>query len=195
MLAAMAEVGRRCELHAVHGHYADAGEVAVLMSSSLGVDMVMTGHSLGRNKLEHLLKSGEGGEGEALQTGWQSSSTAPSVGAKRLTCQCWLLDAGSMTRGEIERTYAINRRIEAEERCLDNAMLVFTSTQQEIDEQWGLYDGYQPELARVLRFRRSSGRSMPLMKVSPPGLDFSSMKVGVDCYVLLTCFNQCTNFL
>lgn len=27
MLAAMAEGGRRCELYAVHGHYADAGEV------------------------------------------------------------------------------------------------------------------------------------------------------------------------
>ena len=25
------------------------------MSSTLGIDMVMTGHSLGRNKLEHLL--------------------------------------------------------------------------------------------------------------------------------------------
>ena len=28
------------------------------MASTLGVDMVMTGHSLGRNKLEHLLASG-----------------------------------------------------------------------------------------------------------------------------------------
>jgi hypothetical protein len=32
--------------------------VAALMASTLGVDMVMTGHSLGRNKLEHLLASG-----------------------------------------------------------------------------------------------------------------------------------------
>ena len=40
------------------GHYADAGEVAVLMSCTLDVQMVMTGHSLGRNKLEHLLASG-----------------------------------------------------------------------------------------------------------------------------------------
>lgn len=31
------------------------------MSSSLDVHMVMTGHSLGRNKLEHLLASGRGG--------------------------------------------------------------------------------------------------------------------------------------
>ncbi|KAI3435641.1 hypothetical protein D9Q98_001699 [Chlorella vulgaris] len=140
-LAAIAESGRRCELYAVHGHYADAGEVAVLMSSSLDVHMVMTGHSLGRNKLEHLLAS------------------------------------GSMTRSEIESAYAISRRIEAEERCLDNAMLVFTSTRQEVDEQWGLYDGYSPQLSRVLRFHRSFGRHMPNMKVIPPGLDFSSLKV------------------
>ncbi len=48
-----------CELFAIHGHYADAGECAAMMASTLGVDMVMTGHSLGRNKLEHLLASGQ----------------------------------------------------------------------------------------------------------------------------------------
>ena len=47
-----------CELYSIHGHYADAGEVAAMMASTLGVDMVMTGHSLGRNKLEHLMASG-----------------------------------------------------------------------------------------------------------------------------------------
>ena len=57
-LHALAEAGSPCELYTVHGHYADAGEVASLMASTLGVDMVMTGHSLGRNKLEHLLASG-----------------------------------------------------------------------------------------------------------------------------------------
>lgn len=38
----------------------------MLMSSSLDVHMVMTGHSLGRNKLEHLLASGEWGMGMML---------------------------------------------------------------------------------------------------------------------------------
>ena len=41
-------------------------------------------------------------------------------------------------------TYKISRRIEAEERALENAMMVFTSTQQEIDEQWGLYESWAP---------------------------------------------------
>lgn len=48
---------------------------------------------------------------------------------------------GTISRAEIEKTYNISRRIKAEERGLDSAMMVFTSTQQEIDEQWGLYDG------------------------------------------------------
>lgn len=189
MLGALAEAGRRCELYACHGHYgergrtfpqpmhaasdepacgccvqrrcnpawvshapllarplhaaADGGEVALLMCHGLDVPLAITGHSLGRNKLEHLLSS------------------------------------SSMTRAEAEETYAIGRRIEAEERCLDAAAMVFTSTQQEVDEQWGLYDGYNPQLARVLRFRRSYGRHMPLMTVSPPGLDFSSLKVSM----------------
>lgn len=56
-LARLQESGP-CELYIVHGHYADAGEVAGLISSTLGVDCVLTGHSLGRNKKEHLLKSG-----------------------------------------------------------------------------------------------------------------------------------------
>ena len=46
-----------------------------------------------------------------------------------------------MSKKEIEENYAISRRIEAEERGLETATMVITSTQQEIDEQWGLYDG------------------------------------------------------
>lgn len=154
MLTKIAATGRRCELYTIHGHYADAGEVAVLMASSLGVPMVMTGHSLGRNKLEHLLK------------------------------------AGTMTRAEVEDSYAISRRIEAEEHTLDVATMVFTSTQQEVEEQWGLYDGYTPTLARILRFRVPRGRSMPLMRVTPPGLDFSNLKIDIPEDPVLKEFEQ-----
>ena len=143
MLNKLGDSGRWCELYCVHGHYADAGEAAVLMASTLGVPQITTGHSLGRNKLEHLLSS------------------------------------GGLTRMQIEATYNISRRIEAEERCLDVSTMVFTSTQQEVDEQWGLYNGYNPKLAKVLHFRRAEGRHMPYMKVSPPGLDFSNLKVTI----------------
>ena len=46
-----------------------------------------------------------------------------------------------MSKKEIEEAYAISRRIEGEERALEAAVSVTTSTQQEIDEQWNLYDG------------------------------------------------------
>ncbi len=47
----------------------------------------------------------------------------------------------------------------------------------QVAEQWGLYDGYDPRLEKVLRYRRRTGRHMPIMNVIPPGLDFSNLKV------------------
>ena len=120
--------------HVVHGHYADAGDIAGLLSGALGVPMVLTGHSLGRNKLEQLLKQGR-----------QSPE-------------------------DINNTYKIMRRIEAEEFALDSAELVITSTRQEIDQQWGLYDGFDVKLERGLRAWQQKGmgvpRYMPRMVVS-----------------------------
>ncbi|WMV55370.1 hypothetical protein MTR67_048755 [Solanum verrucosum] len=130
--------------YVIHGHYADAGEVAARLSGTLNVPMVLTGHSLGRNKFEQLLKQGR------------------------------------LTKGDINTTYKIMRRIEAEELGLDTAEMVITSTRQEIDEQWGLYDGFDIQLERKLRVRRRRGvsclgRYMPRMVVIPPGMDFSNM--------------------
>ena len=139
-LNSLGEAGEPCELYYIHGHYADAGEVAALMAQTLGVDMVLTGHSLGRNKLEHLLASGK-----------QSLSV-------------------------IESTYSIGRRIEAEERALDEAVMVITSTQQEIHDQWGLYHGYDGGKLHSVSRRRRTEYHMPLMCVVPPGLDFHGLK-------------------
>ncbi|MEO6974538.1 MAG: HAD family hydrolase [Gallionella sp.] len=58
--------------------------------------------------------------------------------------------ASGVKRGEIETTYNISRRIEAEETTLGVAERVITSTQQEIEQQYGLYDFYQPERMRVV---------------------------------------------
>lgn len=58
--------------------------------------------------------------------------------------------ASGVTRDEIERVYNISRRIEAEEATLAVAARVITSTHQEIGEQYGLYDYYQPEKMRVI---------------------------------------------
>lgn len=123
--------------YVIHGHYADAGDSAALLSGALNVPMVLTGHSLGRNKLEQLLKQGR------------------------------------QSKEDINSTYKIKRRIEAEELSLDAAELVITSTRQEIDEQWGLYDGFDVKLEKVLRARarrgvNCHGRYMPRMAVSTP---------------------------
>lgn len=121
--------------YVIHGHYADAGEVAARLAGALNVPMVLTGHSLGRNKFEQLLKQGR------------------------------------LSRDDINTTYKIMRRIEAEELGLDAAEMVVTSTGQEIEEQWGLYDGFDVKLERKLRVRRRRGvsclgRYMPRMVVS-----------------------------
>ena len=42
----------------VHGHYPDAGFVAMQLASFFGLPFVYTGHSLGRAKLNKLLKQG-----------------------------------------------------------------------------------------------------------------------------------------
>ncbi|KAI3470007.1 hypothetical protein Pfo_026670 [Paulownia fortunei] len=135
--------------YVIHGHYADAGDSAALLSGALNVPMVLTGHSLGRNKLEQLLKQGR------------------------------------QSKEDINSTYRIMRRIEAEELSLDAAELVITSTKQEIEEQWGLYDGFDVKLEKVLRARarrgvKCHGCFMPRMAVIPPGMDFSNVVVQED---------------
>ncbi|CAL1384492.1 unnamed protein product [Linum trigynum] len=135
--------------YVIHGHYADAGDSAALLSGALNVPMVLTGHSLGRNKLEQLLKQGR------------------------------------QSKEDINSTYKIMRRIEGEELALDAAELVITSTKQEIEEQWGLYDGFDVKLEKVLRARsrrgvNCHGRYMPRMVVIPPGMDFSNVVIQED---------------
>lgn len=53
--------------------------------------------------------------------------------------------ATGMKRDEIESRYNMARRIDAEEETLAAADLVVVSTANEIDEQYGMYDFYQPE--------------------------------------------------
>ncbi|MCG8017252.1 MAG: HAD-IIB family hydrolase [Candidatus Thiodiazotropha sp. 'RUGA'] len=97
----------------VHTHYADAGYVGVRLSHLLGVPLVHTGHSLGRDKQHQLLAKG-------------------------------------FSRKEIRERYNMDRRVEAEEEVLANADLVITSTHNEIEEQYSLYNHYQPDNMAVI---------------------------------------------
>ena len=58
--------------------------------------------------------------------------------------------AGGLPRQQLEKQYLITRRIAAEEATLGYADLVITSTRQEVDSQYGLYDYYRPEQMRVV---------------------------------------------
>ncbi|MBL4851337.1 MAG: HAD-IIB family hydrolase [Gammaproteobacteria bacterium] len=57
----------------------------------------------------------------------------------------------------IETQYALTQRIEAEEMALDNAAAIIASTNQEVEEQYALYDNYTPKR----------------MSVIPPGVDLT----------------------
>ena len=58
--------------------------------------------------------------------------------------------ASGLSAEQIEHSYNMARRIEAEELTLASAERVIASTHQEIEEQYGLYDHYQPEQMRVI---------------------------------------------
>ena len=97
----------------VHSHYADAGYVGVRLSNLLGVPLIHTGHSLGRDKRKRLLAQG-------------------------------------VSKQQIEQAYNMERRIDAEEEILANADLVITSTHNEIEVQYGLYNYYDPARMAVI---------------------------------------------
>lgn len=68
--------------------------------------------------------------------------------------------ASGVKRDAIEERYNMARRIEAEEDTLAAAELVIASTHNEIEEQYGLYDHYQPRQ----------------MVVIPPGTDLEQFR-------------------
>ena len=58
--------------------------------------------------------------------------------------------AKGLSREAIETTYNMGRRVSAEEELLANADLVITSTQNEVESQYGLYDYYNPDCMTVI---------------------------------------------
>lgn len=58
--------------------------------------------------------------------------------------------ASGVSADQVDRLYHMARRIEAEELTLATAERVITSTYQEIEEQYEIYDHYQPDQMRVV---------------------------------------------
>lgn len=103
-----------------HGHYADAGYVAMELAAAFDAPFIFTGHSLGRNKKEKLLADG-------------------------------------LSEVRINRQYKMETRIQVEEEIIKRADRIITSTQQEIEKQYGLYNN-----------------SHDRFSVIPPGIDLDT---------------------
>ncbi len=78
-----------------------------------------------------------------------------------------LLAAG-LDSDEIDARYNMLQRIDAEETVLASADLVITSTHNEIEEQYGLYDYYFPERMRVIPPGTDLNQFHPPTQQEPP---------------------------
>lgn len=70
------------------------------------------------------------------------------------------LSLGKTDTDSLEKKYKFTTRIEAEEIALETASMVVTSTNQEVQQQYALYDHYEPSR----------------MEVIPPGVDLSNFQ-------------------
>lgn len=80
------------------------------------------------------------------ETGLPLVHTGHSLGRDK----CRRLLALGLPLEVIEQRYSVSRRINAEEETLANADLVITSTRNEIEEQYELYDCYTPEKMAII---------------------------------------------
>lgn len=75
-----------------------------------------------------------------------------------------LLEKGTNDLSALEQTYHFSARNEAEEMALETASMVITSTSQEVQEQYEMYEHYQPDR----------------MEVIPPGVDLAQFYPNGD---------------
>jgi len=99
----------------------------------------------------HYADAGQVGDKLSNLTGIPLIHTGHSLGRDKRR----RLLATGMSLDEIDQVYNMTRRIEAEEEVLETASLLITSTQNEIEDQYEIYDYYDPDM----------------MTVIPPGID------------------------
>lgn len=113
----------------------------------------------------HYADAGYVGVRLAHWTGLPLIHTGHSLGRDK----CRRLLAMGLTMELIEQRYHMSRRIDAEEETLTNADLVITSTRNEIEEQYELYDCYTPDKMAVI----PPGTDLDMFH--PPTLDDASI--------------------
>ncbi len=123
----------------------------------------------------HYADAGYVGSRLAGQLGLPLIFTGHSLGRVK---RSRLLAAG-FSREKLEERYKISRRIAAEESTLGTADLVITSTRQEVESQYQLYDYYRPEQ----------------MKVVPPGVDLQGFFPPLGNERRVTIYQQLRRFL
>lgn len=89
------------------------------------------------------------------------------------------LSLGKVDAAALERKYKFKTRIEAEENALETAAMVVTSTNQEVEQQYELYDHYQPER----------------MEVIPPGVNLDSFAPAGDAWQPPAIVDELARFL
>ncbi len=89
------------------------------------------------------------------------------------------LVASGLSAAQVEQSYNMVRRIDAEEQALASAERVITSTFQEIEEQYELYDHYQPGQMRVI----------------PPGTDLTKFNPATGDELQSPLFAELSRFL
>ncbi len=89
------------------------------------------------------------------------------------------LSVGHADAEALEKKYRFTTRIEAEEIALETASMVVTSTNQEVEQQYELYDHYVPSR----------------MEVIPPGVDLSAFSPRGDAWTVPPIAEQLARFL
>ncbi|WP_146403290.1 HAD-IIB family hydrolase [Planctomycetes bacterium CA13] len=82
------------------------------------------------------------------------------------------LSTGKKSSELLERRYRFGPRTEAEEFALETAAMVVTSTSQEVEQQYSLYDHYVPDRMEVIP------PGVDLDQFSPPTDDWEPPKIG-----------------
>ncbi len=82
------------------------------------------------------------------------------------------LSLGKADPESLEKKYKFTTRIEAEEIALETASMVVTSTTQEVQQQYELYDHYVPERMEVIP------PGVDLSYFSPPGDGFNTPEIA-----------------